>query len=402
MLVNTLVLALREMRRNVMRSFLTILGIVIGVSAVITMVSLGNGATKSVSDQIASLGSNLLIVMPGQRPGAGRGGASAPSFKIADANAIQSQIADLKAVAPTASTSVTAVSGAKNWTTSVTGSTNDYFTAGNWRFVEGRMFTDTEERAGKAACVVGETIRKKLFGSLSPLGSDIRIKNVSCEVIGLLASKGQASMGRDQDDTVVMPLRTFERRLSGKQDVGSMMVSAKEGTSTDKVKLQIERLMRERRHIAGDQDDDFNVLDTKEIAETMSGTTRILTALLGAVAAVSLLVGGIGIMNIMLVSITERTREIGTRLAIGALEREVLLQFLVEAVTISCFGGAIGLALATVASFALSKIMQVPYVFNPQINVLAFVVSGAIGVLFGYLPARRAARLDPIEALRHE
>ena len=402
MLLNTLVLAMKEMRRNVMRSFLTILGIVIGVSAVITMVSLGNGAAKSVSDQIASLGSNLLIVMPGQRMGAGRAGAAAPSFKIADVNAIQAQLTGLKAVAPTSSASATVVSGAKNWTTSVTGSTNDYFIAGNWRFADGRMFTVTEQRAGKVACVVGDTVKKKLFGDLNPIGTDIRIKSISCEVIGILASKGQASMGRDQDDLVVMPLRTFQRRMSGKQDVGSVMVSAEEGASTEKIKLRIEQLMRERRHIIGEEDDDFNVLDTKEIAEAMSGTTKILTALLGAVAAVSLLVGGIGIMNIMLVSITERTREIGTRLAIGALEREVLLQFLVEAVTISCFGGAIGLALATVASFGLAGLLRVPYVFNPQINVLALVVSGAIGVLFGYLPAKRAAQLDPIEALRHE
>jgi putative ABC transport system permease protein len=402
MFMNTLFLALKEMRRNALRSFLTILGIVIGVSAVITMVSLGNGATKAVSDQIASLGTNLLIVLPGQRPGAGRDGASAPSFKIADANAIQSQIGGLKAVAPTANASVTVVSGAKNWTTSVTGTTNDYFTAGNWRLSDGRTFTDGEQRAGKAACIVGETVRKKLFGGQNPVGNDIRIKSVSCEVIGLLASKGQASMGRDQDDTVVMPLRTLQRRLSGKEDVGSLMVSASEGASTEKLKGEIERLMRERRHITAGKEDDFNVLDTKEIAETMSGTTRVLTALLGAVAAVSLLVGGIGIMNIMLVSITERTREIGTRLAIGALEREVLLQFLVEAATLSSFGGVIGVALATIASMGLSRVMRVPYIFNPQINLLAFLFSAAIGVAFGYLPAKRAAGLDPIEALRHE
>jgi putative ABC transport system permease protein len=402
MFMNTLFLALKEMRRNAMRSFLTILGIVIGVSAVITMVSLGNGATKAVSDQIASLGTNLLIVLPGQRPGAGRDGASAPSFKIADANAIQSQIGGLKAVAPTANASVTVVSGAKNWTTSVTGTTNDYFTAGNWRLSDGRTFTDGEQRAGKAACIVGETVRKKLFGGQNPVGNDIRIKSVSCEVIGLLASKGQASMGRDQDDTVIMPLRTLQRRLSGKEDVGSLMVSASEGASTEKLKGEIERLMRERRHITAGKEDDFNVLDTKEIAETMSGTTKVLTALLGAVAAVSLLVGGIGIMNIMLVSITERTREIGTRLAIGALEREVLLQFLVEAVTLSSFGGVVGIALATVASMVLARVMQVPYIFSPQINLLAFLFSAVIGVAFGYLPAKRAAGLDPIEALRHE
>jgi putative ABC transport system permease protein len=402
MLWNTLLLSLREMRRNLMRSFLTILGVVIGVSAVVTMVTLGNGATNAVSAQIASLGSNLLIVSPGQRQGAARDGASAPQFKLADVEAIRAQISGLKAVAPSARQSVTVVSGAKNWTTSVTGSSNDYFTAGNWHLASGRTFTDTEELAGKAVCVIGETARKKLFGSDNPVGSDLRVKKFSCEIIGLLGSKGQTSMGGDQDDTVVMPLRTLQRRLAGTQDVASVMVSVRDDASTVRAKEQIESLMRERRHITGDKEDDFNVLDTKEIADTMSGATKILTALLGAIAAVSLLVGGIGIMNIMLVSITERTREIGTRLAIGALGREVLLQFLVEAVTLSSIGGVTGLALATIASLVITRIIQIPYVFNLQINMLALTFSASIGVIFGYFPAKRAARLDPIEALRHE
>jgi putative ABC transport system permease protein len=401
MLWNTVVLALKEMRRNKMRTFLTMLGIVIGVSAVVTMVTLGNGATKSVADQIASLGSNLLIVMPGQRMGAARDINSAPNFKIADADAIRAQITDIKAVAPTANTSVTVVAGAKNWSTSVTGTTDSYFNAGNWRLADGRTFEESEERSGKAVCVVGETVSRNLFGKADPVGSRIRVKQFSCEVIGLLKPKGQSSMGRDQDDTVVIPIRTLQRRLSGNQDVSAIMVAANDGAS-DTVKAKIEQLLRERRHITADKDDNFNVLDTKEIASTMSGTTQILTSLLGAVAAVSLLVGGIGIMNIMLVSITERTREIGTRLAIGALEREVLLQFLVEAVTLSLIGGVLGIALATAASMFLAGVMQVPYVFSAQINLLAFGISAAIGVLFGYVPAKRAARLDPIEALRHE
>jgi putative ABC transport system permease protein len=402
MIWNSLVIALKQMQRNVMRSFLTVLGVVIGVSAVITMVSLGNGATKAVSDQIASLGSNLLIVMPGQRFGASRAGASAPSFKISDADAIRSQITALNAVAPTASESVTVVSAGKNWTTTITGSTDDYFTAGGWHLTSGRTFTETEERAGKAVCIVGDTVRRKLFGTQDPVGSDIRVKTFSCEIIGLLTSKGQASMGRDQDDTVVIPLETLQRRLSGTRDVGTVMVSVKEGRSTETVQRQIEALLRERRRIVGGEDDDFNVLDTKEIAETMSGATRVLTALLGAVAAVSLLVGGIGIMNVMLVSVTERTREIGTRLAVGARAHEVLLQFLVEAITLSSVGGIVGILLATLASALLARVMQVPFLFNPQINTVAFMFSGAIGVMFGYLPAKRAAGLDPIEALRHE
>jgi putative ABC transport system permease protein len=402
MIWNSLVIALKQMERNVMRSFLTVLGVVIGVSAVITMVSLGNGATKAVSDQIASLGSNLLIVMPGQRFGASRAGASAPSFKISDADAIRSQITALKAVAPTASDSVTLVSEGKNWTTTITGTTDDYFTAGSWHLSSGRTFTETEERAGKAVCIVGETVRRNLFGTQNPVDSEVRVKNFSCEIVGLLTSKGQASMGRDQDDTVVMPLETLQRRVLGTQDVGTLMVSVSEGRSTESAQKQIEALLRERRHITGDEDDDFNVLDTKEIAETMSGATRVLTALLGAVAAVSLLVGGIGIMNVMLVSVTERTREIGTRLAVGAREHEVLLQFLVEAVMLSSVGGLVGILLAAAASTLLARLMQVPFLFNLQINTVAFMFSGAIGVLFGYLPARRAARLDPIEALRHE
>jgi putative ABC transport system permease protein len=401
MIANTILLALKGLRRNKMRSFLTILGIVIGVSAVVTMVTLGNGTTRSVSQQIASLGSNLIMVTPGQRGGPGFAGSSAPAFKLADANAIEEQVTGIKAVAPTASGSVTAVANAKNWTTSVTGSTNAYFTAGNWTLAAGRTFTDAEERSGAAVCVVGQTVRAKLFGAANPVGSSLRVKQFSCNVIGLLKSKGQASMGRDQDDTVIIPLRTLQRRVTGSQDVSSIMVAANDGASA-RVTAGIQTLMRERRHIGASEDDNFNVLDTREIAQTMTGTTRLLTMLLGAVAAVSLLVGGIGIMNIMLVSVTERTREIGTRLAIGALEREVLLQFLVEAVTLSSLGGLIGILIAGGASIGLSRMMSVPFVFDVDINVLAFAFSAGIGVFFGYLPAQRAARLDPIEALRHE
>jgi putative ABC transport system permease protein len=291
---------------------------------------------------------------------------------------------------------------AKNWTTTVTGTTSGYFTAGNWTFASGRAFSEAEERSGAAVCVIGETVRSRLFGTASPVGSTIRVKQFSCEVIGLLGAKGQASMGRDQDDTVLVPLRTLQRRVTGTQDVNAIMVAAADGVSTDRVKAAIEGLMRERRRIDPGETDDFNVLDTKEIAQAMTGTTQLLTTLLAAVAAVSLLVGGIGIMNIMLVSITERTREIGTRLAIGALEREVLTQFLIEAVTLSSLGGIAGILLAAGASIGLASLMGVPFVFDVRINVLAFAFSAGIGVLFGYLPARRAAQLDPIEALRHE
>ncbi|OGA77394.1 MAG: multidrug ABC transporter substrate-binding protein [Betaproteobacteria bacterium RIFCSPLOWO2_12_FULL_65_14] len=400
MIWNALLLAWRAIRRNLMRSFLTILGIVIGVSAVITMVTLGNGATQSVRDQIAGMGSNLLMVLPGQ--GFGPGSGDAPRFRIADAEAIRAQVGTLQAVAPTATRRTTAVYGARNWMTSVTGTTNEYFTAGNWSLAAGRTFTDAEVRAGAAVCVIGESVRQNLYGNQNPVDAQVRVGQFSCAVIGLLRPKGQSAMGSDQDDIIVMPLRTVQRRLTGNQNVASILVSVRDSASIDSARGQVTAIMRERRHIGDREDDNFRVLDTRQLAETLTGTTRILTSLLGAVAAVSLLVGGIGIMNIMLVSVTERTREIGIRLAIGALERDVLLQFLIEAVVLASLGGVVGIALATAASITLAGAMQVPYLFDPVINVVAFLFSAAIGVVFGFFPARRAAQLDPIEALRHE
>ena len=400
MLWNTILLALRAIRRNLLRSFLTVLGIVIGVAAVITMVTLGNGATRSVTDQISAMGSNLLIVIPGQR--FGPGGDNAPRFKVADADAVRAQVSAARLVAPVVNSSATAVFQANNWSTMVTGSTSDYFTAGNWEFAAGRAFTDAEDRAGRAVCVIGETVRNKLFGAGDPVGEEIRVRQFACEVVGLLKSKGQSAMGSDQDDVIVMPLRTVQRRITGSTDVGRIMIAAAPGSSLDAVKDQVTDLMRERRKIGEDEDDDFRVMDTRQIAQTLTSTTKILTGLLAAVAAVSLLVGGIGIMNIMLVSVTERTREIGTRLEIGALEREVLLQFLVEAVVLAGLGGIAGIVLATASSIGLAKLMGVPYIFSPGINLLSFGFATAIGVLFGWVPARRAASLNPIEALRHE
>ncbi len=403
MFLNAILLALREIRRNLMRSFLTVLGIVIGVAAVITMVTLGNGATRMVAEQISSLGSNLLILRPGQRLGPGRDSAGAPNFRPADVEALLVQVPSLKAVAPVVSSTVTLVAGAENWSSSVTGSTNAYFVAGNWKLAAGRQFSDEEMRAGKAVCVIGNTVKQKLFAGQSPLGNAVRVKNFSCEIVGILASKGQGAMGMDQDDVVLMPLVTAQRRLTGKtQDVSTLMLSLKDGASSTRVMEQIRQLMRERRKLAENDDDNFNLMDTKQIAEALSGTIGTMTTLLGAVAAVSLLVGGIGIMNIMLVSVTERTREIGIRLAIGALENEVLLQFLIEAVALSAFGGLVGIILALLACLGLSALMGMPFLFNPGINLLAFGFSAAIGVIFGYVPARRAAGLDPIEALRHE
>ena len=402
MLLNALLLALRAIRRNLMRSFLTVLGIVIGVAAVITLVTLGNGATLMVSEQISSLGSNLLILRPGQQLGPGRDSAGAANFRLADVEVIQTQIPALRAVAPVVGSKVTLVAGGENWSSQVNGTSNAYFIAGNWKIAVGRQFDEDEESAGKAVCVIGNTVKKQLFGNQSPVGSELRIKNIACEVIGTLVAKGQGAMGNDQDDVVLMPIRTVQRRLTGNQDVSTLMLSLRDGIAADPVIEQIRRLMRERRKLAENAEDNFNVMDTKQIAETLSGTIRTMTGLLGAVAAVSLLVGGIGIMNIMLVSVTERTREIGIRLAIGALEHEVLLQFLIESVVLSAFGGLAGIVLALVACLGLSSLMHMPFLFNPGINFLAFVFSGAIGIVFGYVPARRAASLDPIVALRFE
>ena len=403
MLINALLLALRAIRRNLMRSFLTVLGVVIGVAAVITMVTLGNGATRMVSDQISSLGSNLLILRPGQQLGPGRDSAGAANFKLADVEAIQTQIPALKAVAPVVGSKVTLVAGNQNWQSQVNGTSNAYFVAGNWTLAAGRQFEEDEEAAGKAVCIIGATVKKQLFPKGSPIGDELRVKNFSCEIIGVLQGKGQGAMGQDQDDIVLMPVRTAQRRLTGNvNDVSMLMLSLRDGVAADPVMEQIRKLMRERRKLSENADDDFNVMDTKQIAETLSGTIRTMTGLLGAVAAVSLLVGGIGIMNIMLVSVTERTREIGIRLAIGALEHEVLLQFLIEAVALSALGGLVGIVLALVVCLGLTTLMHMPFLFNPGINLLAFVFSGAIGIVFGYMPARRAASLDPIVALRFE
>lgn len=401
LLWDTLLIALREIRRHILRSFLTVLGIVIGVASVITMVTLGNGATVQVTQQIKSMGSNLLMVTAGKRLGPGRD-SSAPSFKIADAEAIARDISSIDAVAPASSQSVTAVFGNENWSTTVTGTTNQYLRARNCAVQTGREFSTSELRAGAAVCMIGDTIRKKLFGPQDPVGKRLRLGKLSFQVVGLLEAKGQSSMGQDQDDIVLIPIKSFQRRLSGNTDVGIILVSASDNASTEAVKEDIENLMRERRHISKNEEDNFNVMDMTEISNMLTGTTRILTALLGAVAAVSLVVGGIGIMNIMLVSVTERTREIGIRLAIGALEREVLMQFLVEAVVLSSAGGLLGIVVGLLMCAGLKGVLQVPFVFNPGIVIVAFLFSAAVGVIFGYFPAFKAASLDPIEALRHE
>ena len=402
MLWNALVLALREIRRNLMRSFLTSLGIIIGVAAVITMVTLGNGATAKVKAQIASLGTNLLQLRAGQDYGHGGIRESAKLFKLADAEAITREISGVEAVAPIVMIPTQAIYGNRNWSSTITGSTNGFIATRDWPVNRGRLFSPGETRAGEAVCLLGSTVARELFGAENPLGSTIRLKKLVFKVIGVLASKGESSFGTDRDDFILIPIRTFQRRIAGNTDVTRVYISVLDGFSIDRTKNNIARLMRERRHLREGEDDDFYIRDMREISQVLSGTTSVLTSLLGAIAAVSLLVGGIGIMNIMLVSVTERTREIGTRLAIGALAREVLLQFLVEAVMLSSLGGITGILLALAASAILAKILLVPLVINPGIILLSFGFSAAIGVFFGFFPARNAARLDPIEALRHE
>jgi putative ABC transport system permease protein len=397
----TLVMALKEIRRNALRSFLTMLGIVIGVCAVIALVNIGEGATAKVSQDISKLGDNLLILSPG----AGRRSASftpAPSFNDQDVLAIQREIPSLLHVAPTAGTRQLLVWGNANHQSTITGSTNEYLDVRGYTLTEGRTFAPSEQSSGRAVCLLGHSVRVALFGERPPVGESIRVGKLSCLVIGVLGSKGQSGMGQDQDDLVIMPLRAVQRRLIGNSDVSAIFVSAKSAELTSSAQRQLEGLLRQRRRIPVDGENDFTVRDMKEIADAMGSVTGTLTALLGAIAAVSLVVGGIGIMNIMLVSVTERTREIGIRLAIGALATDVLFQFLIEAVVLSTVGGCIGIGLGLGLSYAVTNALAVPFIVRPDILLLAFGFSAAVGVLFGYLPAHKAARLNPIDALRHE
>lgn len=401
MLGTSFLLALSEIRRHKMRSFLTALGIIIGVASVVTMVSLGNGATASIQEQVSSLGTNLLTIHPGR--GFGRGGGAPPApFDLDDVESIRTQVVGLQAVAPQTSTQVTAIYEAQNWSTSVSGTTNDYLRASNLNLAKGRLFTESELSAGKSVCIIGDTVRDNLFRGTEAIGKILRLEDISCEIIGSLIRRGQGGFGQDPDDQVIMPLKSVMRRLTGNQDVQSILIAVNPQFDSARISDSIIALMRERRHLRQGMEDDFNIFDSKQLAETLAGTTRTLTLFLGAVAAVSLIVGGIGIMNIMLVSVTERTREIGIRLAIGAVRREVLMQFLIEAITLSSIGGIIGLILAFSATLAISMALGLPAVFDFQVAGLAFIFSALIGVLFGYFPAKRAASLNPIEALRHE
>lgn len=404
MLWNAFSIALREIRRNLMRAFLTVLGIIIGVAAVITMVTLGQATTEAVKGQISSLGSNLLVLRPGMGFGPRSASAGVPNFTLRDVDALEDQVPGIAAIAPVTTSSLSTIYLQNARRTSVTGTTPPYFYINKWTLADGRFFDDSDYRTGKAVCIIGHTVKTNLFGDTDPLGMKLRLGKASCEIIGILAPKGQSGMG-DQDDTVIVPLTTLQRRLVGRtssREVSQITISAEDGASSDVLIGDITSLMRQRRNLQPNEESNFNVFDTRQIAETLSSSTQMMTTLLAAVAGVSLMVGGIGIMNIMLVSVTERTREIGIRLAIGARAREVLLQFLVEAITLSSVGGLIGILLALGLCFSLAQIIQVTFVFDPKINLIAFLFSTAVGVLFGFTPARRAASLDPIEALRHE
>lgn len=402
MIFNALLIAFREIRRNLMRSFLTVVGIVIGVAAVITMVTLGRGATETVKSQISKMGNNLLVIYPGQNWSS----SGAPMFSLADVEAVREQVPGIDSVAPLVSKDALMVYQDESHTFDVKGTTPNYFQIANWTLTSGRFFTEQELVESASVCVLGESIRKALFGEgVDPVGSKVRLKSMTLEVIGVTGVKGQGGFGDDLDDNMIVPYTTMIHRLTGRQDgknFNQVMISGEQNYPTPNIIADVSALMRERRKITANEADNFNILDSRQLAEVMSSSTKVMTSLLGAVAGVSLLVGGIGIMNIMLVSVTERTREIGIRLAIGARAREVLLQFLVEAVVLSCIGGVAGILLAYGLCISLAKVVGAPFLFDPRINIIAFIFSAAIGIIFGFMPARRAAGLDPIDALRHE
>lgn len=403
MLIETIRLALRAIFRNVLRSFLTVLGVVIGVGSVIAMLTVGQGSSAQVTADVARLGSNLLIVRPGQSQ---RGPQSvvqtASAFTTRDVDALARQIAGVRAVAPASSRSVRVIAGNINRSTTVTGTDNRYLEAREMPVAAGRPFLDGEVRTGAAVCLLGQTVRRELFGRGEPIGQNMRVGTVSCRVIGVIEAQGVSSFGTDQDDFVLMPLRTFQRRIAGNTDVAMMFAAVREGVSTDRARDDIERLMRERRRVGPGMDDDFNVFDMTQVAAVLTSTTNVLTGLLAAVAAVSLLVGGIGIMNIMLASVTERTREIGVRRAIGAKRRQIVSQFLIETVVLSSAGGFLGIAIGVAIPWMVTVMAGMPTVVTAYSLLLSVGISLGVGLLFGIYPAARAANLDPIVALRHE
>ncbi|MBY0541303.1 MAG: ABC transporter permease [Campylobacterales bacterium] len=403
MLINAFLLALKEIKRNILRSFLTILGIVIGVASVIAMVMIGDGTTANVKQSISKLGTNMLTLRVGQeRRGPPKEDNSAKPFTEGDISAIKNEVQNIKAVASENNTRINIVYGNKSNSASVIGTNNDYFVIKDWEVTDGRIFDESELNSGKSSCIIGTTMVKQLFGEDNPIGTNIRLKNLSCNVIGVLKSKGASAFGSDQDEIIIVPLKMFQQKIKGDKDISSILISITDGKYIENAKTEITSLMQERRSLRVDEPDNFHIRDMEEMLSAMTSTTKMLTYLLGSIAGISLLVGGIGIMNIMLVSVTERTREIGTRLAIGAMENEVLLQFIVEAIVLSTLGGIIGIILGLAIGFVAVDIMELSFILNNQIIMISFFFSTLIGVVFGYFPARKAARLNPIDALRYE
>ena len=397
----------RSLRANRMRSILTMLGMVIGVSAVIAMVAIGAGANERIASQISSIGSNLLLVLPGSTTAGGlrSGFGSAPTLTMADARAIGRELSAVRLAAPSVRSTSPVVYGNQNWSTLIQGVTPEYFEIREYRLSEGRFFTQDEVDANSKVAVVGRTVVRNLFGVESPVGAIIRIKRVPFTVVGVLEEKGQSLQGQDQDDIIIAPVTTVQSRVIGSEHPGSVGVIIAQAAGRESIgeaESQVVSLLRQRHRIGGDQEDDFSVRNLSEMLAVAEASTRIMSLLLGAIASVSLLVGGIGIMNIMLVSVTERTREIGIRLAVGARERDILVQFLIEAVSLSVAGGGIGILLGIGGSLLISRFAGWSTLISPGAVVVAFSFSAAVGIFFGYYPARKASRLDPIEALRHE
>jgi putative ABC transport system permease protein len=403
-LLNVFRVASRSLGRNKMRSFLTILGIIIGVAAVIAMMAIGEGAQHNIQQSIASLGTNVLIVFPGSTSSGGvrMGAGTAATLTLEDADAIAKQCPAILAVTPIVRAGAQVVAGEQNWSTAVWGATPTYFTIRDWPLSSGLYFTDQDNRSQAKVCVIGQTVAQNLFGDANPVGSVIRIRKLPFKVIGVLAPKGQSANGQDLDDIIVAPFLTVQRKILGTTNIGTILASARSSALINEAQNEITELLRVRHRIPSWGDNDFTVRTQTEIANAAESTSRIMTILLASIASVSLIVGGIGIMNIMLVSVTERTREIGIRMAVGARSRDVLYQFLIEATVLSVFGGIIGIILGMITSEVVSQLAGWPVLVSPFSVLLAFLFSMAVGIFFGFYPARKAALLNPIEALRYE
>ena len=400
----TIKIALRALRRNKLRTVLTMLGIIIGVGAVIAMVGIGNGAKAQVQARIAALGQNVLLVFAGdfRRGGVSSGFGSAGTLTIEDALAIQNEVPGVAAVSPEIRTFGQIAVGNQNVNSSVQGEGVDYLTIRQWDLADGSNFTEADVRSAAKVAIIGKTTADRLFAEDDPVGKVIRIRNVPIKVLGVLKAKGSSLMGSDQDDVVIMPYTTAMRRIAGTTTLRGIIISTISSDRMAEVQNGIMELLRQRHRIPAGREDDFTVRSQQEISEAMTATTETMTALLAGVAIISLIVGGIGIMNIMLVSVTERTREIGIRMAVGARGRDILSQFLIEAVTLSSIGGLLGIAVGLGGAKAITVIKQWPTLVSVDSIVIAFCFSAAVGVFFGFYPARKAAQLDPIEALRYE